>query len=285
MEVVLRPVNDAFLKEVVFPALEQGVVDAAPAIEHLIAQLGEDQTRVELELLLDRGIEGTFFGLEDERWSTSIYRLLFHEWKKSSRGGWGMVNESLAYAGDWDSTLHLSLMLEDPAYPYWDEVKASQFRTNFTASPFSEQGLASLTCGIWEPVPGFPPDQVLTVAGHGDYRPQDGVARADWSWRPLHVVNQWAAQLPNALSRLLEKESRRLRPVQAPEKHEVLQYWLGRTAQPPVLAVTFSGLGERSNEWIREIGYLAKMIRAAAAAQLGLTAVISHRGVDDYLER
>src|SRR6185503_7930940 len=106
-------------------------------------------------------------------------------------------------------------------------------------------------------------------------------ARADWSWRPVHVINQWAAHLPNMLSRLLEKESRRLKPVEAPEKHEVLQYWLGRIEEPPVLAVTFSGLGARSNEWIRELGQLARMIRRVAAKQQGLTAVISRRGGDD----
>jgi hypothetical protein len=281
MEVVLRPVNDAFLEQVVFPALELGVVDAAPALEHLLRFVEDEPTRVQLELLLDRGVDGSFFGLEDEQWSASIYRLLFHEWRPAGRS-WSLVPETLAYAGDWDATLHLSLMLEDLHYPYWDPVKAEQYRHNFLQSPSTEEGLAALTCGRWDPVPGFPPDQVLTVQGHGDYRPQEGVARADWAWRSLHAVNAWAAQLPNALSRLLEREARRLRPVDAPEKHEVLQFWLGRTAHPPVLAVTFSGLGERSNEWIREIGHLARVIRAAGAAQHGLTAIITHRGEVDY---
>jgi hypothetical protein len=172
-------------------------------------------------------------------------------------------------------------MLEDDAYPYFEEDKAQQYRVNFASSPFAEQGFASLTCGIWDPVPQFPPDQILTVQGHGDYRPNEGVARADWSWRPLHIVNQWAAQLPNMLSRLLQREARRLRPIDAPEKHEVLQYWLGRVEQPPVLAVTFSGLGAKSNDWIREIGHLATMIRQAAAGQHGLTAIISSRGSDE----
>ena len=286
MEVVLRPVNDAFLEQVVFPALELGVVDAMPAIEHLLRFLNDEHTRVQLELLLDRGVEGSFFGLEDEQWSSSIYRLLFHEWSVDrGGGGWNLVPETVAYAGDWESTLHLALMLEDVSYPYWDPSKAEQYRHDFIQSPLSKEGLASLTCGIWHPVPAFPPDQVLTVQGHGDYRPQEGVARADWSWRPLLAINGWAAQLPNALSRLLEKEARRLRPVEAPEKHEVLQFWLGRTPQPPVLAVTFSGLGARSNEWIREIGHLARVIRAASAAQHGLTAIITHRGDSDYLTR
>lgn len=284
MEVVLRPVNDAFLKQVVFPALELGVVDATPAIEHLLKFLNDEHTRIQLELLLERGVEGSFFGLEDEQWSSAVYRLLFHEWEHDS-GGWSLVAETVAYAGEWEATLHLALMLEDVHYPYWDMAKAEQYRHNFIQSPVAEEGLASLACGIWHPVPAFPPDQVLTVQGHGDYRPTEGVARADWSWRPLHSVNGWAAQLPNALSRLLEKEAKRLRPVEAPEKHEVLQYWLGRIAHPPVLAVTFSGLGEKSNEWIREIGHLARVIRTAAAAQHGLTAIITHRGDGDYLSR
>jgi hypothetical protein len=284
VEVVLRPVNDAFLRDIVFPALARGVVDAAPAIEHLVRRVKDETTRVQLELLLDRGIDGTFFGLEDDKWSSAIYRLLFHEWKLDGEG-WSLVPETAAYAGEWEPTLHLALMLEDASYPYWDARKAVEYRQNFLQSPFSDQGLASLSCGIWDPVPSFPPDQVLTVAGHGDYRPGAGIARADWAWRSADAVNQWAAHLPNALSRLLENESRRLRPVEAPERHEVLQYWLGRTSAPPLLAVTFSGLGARATEWIREIGHLARMIRAASAAHHGMTAIISHHGAEDDLRK
>jgi hypothetical protein len=284
VEVVLRPVNDDFLREVVFPALEMGVVDAVPAIEHLVKDLDDEPVRGALEILLERGVEGSFFGLEDDKWSTAIYKLLFTEWRMGGNG-WKMSSELSAYAGDWESTLHLALMLEDDAYPYFDDVRARAYRENFASSPFVEQGLASLVCGFWDPVPSFPPDQILHVQGDGAFKPGEKVARADWSWRPVHIVNQWAAQLPNALSRLLQKESRRLKPVDAPEKHDVLQYWLGRTEKPPVLAVTFSGLGPRSNEWIRELGQLARMLRQVAAQQQGVTAVISHRGDDDYFAR
>jgi hypothetical protein len=278
MEVVFRPVNDAFLHQVVFPALERGVVDAVPGIQHLVSNLGDDHTRAELELLLERGVEGSFFGLEDPRWSTSIYKLLFNEWTKGPNG-WTMSGEQLvAYAGDWENTLHLTLMLEEPGYPYQEDARAAEYRQNFVDSPFVEQGLATLACGLWNPVPAFPPDQILTDQGRGDFRPEEGVARADWAWRPLHVVNKWAALLPNQLSRLLEREARRLKPIEAPERHDVLQYWLGRIEEPPVLAVTFSGLGPGSNEWIREIGQLARMLRKVAEQQKGLTAVIDVRG-------
>lgn len=278
MEVVFRPVNDAFLRDVVFPALERGVVDAIPGVQHLIANLDDDHTRGTLELMLERGVEGSFFGLEDERWSAAIYKLLFNEWQRGP-AGWALAGEQLvAYAGDWENTLHLALMLEEPGYPYHDDQRAKEYRQSFAESPFAEQGLATLTCGLWNPVPAFPPDQILTDQGRGDFRPEEGIARADWSWRPLQVVNKWAAQLPNQLSRLLEREAKRLKPVEAPEKHDVLQYWLGRIDEPPVLAVNFSGLGPRSNEWIRELGQLARMIRKVAEQQRGLTAVISHRG-------
>jgi hypothetical protein len=281
VEVVLRPVNDRFLEVVVFPAMELGVVDAVPAIEHMLQHIDDEQAEVALEMLLDRGIEGSFFGLEDDKWSSAIYRLLFNEWEPHKKG-WRVTDNLNAYAGDWEGTLHLALMLEDEAYPYADEPKANWYRHNFYSSPFAEQGLSALVCGTWDPPPGFPPDQVLTVAGRGDFRPQEGIARADWSWRSLDVVNLWGAQLPNTLSRLLEKESRRLKPIEPPEKHEVLAYWLGRVPEPPTLAVSFSGLGEKSNLWIREIGMLARTIRDAAAKQHGLTAIISHRGESDY---
>lgn len=92
------------------------------------------------------------------------------------------------------------------------------------------------------------------------------------------AVSEWAARMPSALNRLLDREQKRLRPISAPEKHEVLDFWLGRTKEPPLLAVSFSGLGPRANEWIREIGAIAHVVRNAADAQQGLTAVISRTG-------
>jgi hypothetical protein len=89
------------------------------------------------------------------------------------------------------------------------------------------------------------------------------------------TVNRWAAKLPSALSRLLEREVRRLAPVSPPERHEILDYWLGRVLDPPLLAVSFSGLGPRASDWIREIGQLARLVRNTAAAQQGLTAVLT----------
>ncbi len=280
MEVVLRPVNDHFLKEVVFPAFKLGVIDAAPAIEHLLRHLNDEQTRIGLDLLIERGVEGSFFGLTDEKWTEACYRLLFVEWLRDT-DGWSIVSEYHAFAGDWETTLHLALMLEDANYPYFEPEKARAYREAFFEAPRHQYGLATMICGAWDPVPDFPPDQILTSNGHGEYQPSAGVARADWSWRPVHTLNQWAAQLPNALSRLLQREAKRLKPVVAPEKHEVLEYWLGRIPDPPVLAVNFSGLGPTAHEWIKEIGTLAHLIRSVAAHEQGLTAVISFRSTED----
>ena len=44
-----------------------------------------------------------------------------------------------------------------------------------------------------------------------------------------------------------------------------------------MMTVSFSGLGPRAHEWIREIGALAQVVRGAADLQQGLTAVISRR--------
>src|SRR5688572_1534885 len=103
MEVVLRPVNDRFLKEVVFPAMELGVVDAVPAIQHVLAHILDEKVRLSLEVLLERGVEGSFFGLEDDKWTTAVYRLLFNEWERH-RARWRMAENRTAYAGDWEST-------------------------------------------------------------------------------------------------------------------------------------------------------------------------------------
>ncbi len=277
MEVVLRPINDHFLQEVVFPAFELGVIDSGPAIEHLLKHLNDESTRVLLELLLDNTAGESFFSLTDDRWSQALYRLLFHEWFRDSEG-WAVTQQYLGFAGPWEETFHLALMLEEPDYPYADEGRADLSRRAFWGQPKKQYGLSSLLCGSWDPVPRFPPDQVLTVVGHGIFSPQTGTVRADWAWRPMLTVNKWAAKLPSALSRLLDREVKRLHPVDPPERHEILDYWLGRVDQPPILAVSFSGLGPRASDWIREIGQLAQLIRTAAAKQQGVTAVLGSQG-------
>lgn len=277
MEVVLRPVSDRFLQEVVFPALELGMLDAGPALEHLLANLTDEDTRSLLEMVLDGASGQTFFGLDDERWSQALYRLLFHEWFRDPEG-WHITQQYAGFAGAWEEAFHLCLMLEDPDYPYADEARAEAYRRVFWNTPKRTYGLSALLCGIWDPVPRFAPDQVLTVEGHGVYQPQQGIARADWAYRPMITVNRWAAKLPSVLSKLLEREVRRLHPVHPPERHEILDYWLGRVEQPPILAVTFSGLGPRASDWIRDIGQIARLIRDAAEQRQGFTVVLGGAG-------
>lgn len=273
MEVVLRPANDVFLAQVVFPAFEVGVRSAAPALEDLHGHLDDDETKVALELLLEQG-EPTLFGLDTLHWHRVVGALLFHGWRRTPRG-WAKGEPTFGYAGDFSETLHLALMLEAPDYPYFDVEKSRAYRETFFERTPQRDGLAAMLCGLWLPVPPFPPDQVLTVVGRGEYQPSTGLARADWSHRSLQVVNQWAARLPAALSRLLAREEQRLKPVEVPEKHEVLQYWLGRQLNPPPLPVTFSGLGPKGTVWLRELGTLARLLRETAASAQGLTSVLS----------
>ncbi len=276
MEVVLRPTNDQFLREVVFPSFELGVINAAPAIEHLLRHLNDEATRVLLEMVLEHSVEESFFGLSDLRWNEAIYRLMFYEWLPDS-DGWTIATQYSGYAGPWEETFHLALMLEDPDYPYADDTSAELYRRSFWGQPKKRFSLSTLMCGVWDPVPLFPPDQVLTTEGNGLYNPKQGIARADWSWRPMLTVSSWASRLPGILNGLLEREVRRLKPVEVPEKHEILDFWLGRIKEPPVLPVSFSGLGPRAGEWIREIGALAHVLRTAADHHQGISAVISRR--------
>jgi hypothetical protein len=259
-----------------FPAFELGVLDAAPAIDHLLRHLNDEHTRVLLDLVLEHSAQGSFFGLNDERWNEALYRMLFYEWLRDSEG-WTITQQHVGYAGPWEETFHLALMLEDPDYPYAEAERAELYRRAFWGQPKKRHGLSTLLCGAWDPVPSFPPDQVLTLDGNGLFDPRAGVARADWAWRPMLTVNQWAAKMPSALNRLLDREVKRLYPIDPPERHEVLDFWLGRVPHPPVLAVSFSGLGPRSHEWIQELGSMGQVVRNAAAQQLGLTAVISRR--------
>lgn len=277
MDVVIRPVNDGFLRKVVFPAFEAGVLDANSGVELLLKQVRDPPTRVSLEILVDGGLEGSFFGLDSERWVDSVYRLLFLEWVQG-KDGWHVASEYVGYAGDWHETMHLALMLEHPRYPYWDEREASAVREACVDAPYADLGLAALVCGLWDPFPSFPPDQAVSTVGRGAYHPAEEVAVADWCYRPADAVAHWDQQLAGKLSRLLKREEMRLRPLEMPESNEILDYWLGHAAEPPVLSVAFSGLGRRAAEWVRDIGALVRQVHAAAEAGQGLTTIVTSRG-------
>lgn len=280
MDVVIRPVNDAFLRKVAFPAFEAGVLDASAGVELLLKHVKDTDTRVALEILVDSGLEGSFFGLDSERWMDSVYRLLFLEWVKK-RDGWYVASEYVGYAGDWHETLHLALMMEHPRYPYWDEREAAAVREACIDAPYADLGLAALVCGLWDPFPSFPPDQVLSTVGRGAYHPAEEVAVADWCHRDAETVAYWDQQLANKLSRLLKREEKRLSPLELPEANDILAYWLGEVPEPPVLTVAFSGLGRRAAEWVRDIGALVRQIRMATGSEQGLTAIVTARGNPD----
>jgi hypothetical protein len=284
VDVTLRPVNDEFLERVVFPSLELGAAQARPAFEALLNYVSDEKTRGQLELLSEQCASEPLWGLRDERWCALAYHLLFSEWHQEN-GAWGPVAPWVAFAAPWGETLHLALMLDDPTFPYADAPSAEAAQRAFWEKPRRSVGLASLLCGAWEAAPRFPPERILTTTGPDPGPRQGGLVRSTWSWRPMLTVAQWAARLPSALSQLLEREVQRLRPVEALERHAILDYWLGREAEPPMLAVCFSGLGPRSFDWITEIGSLAHLIRAAAGAQRGLTAVLSQVGArgDDQI--
>ena len=155
MDVVIRPVNDRFLEEVAFPAFEAGVLDASAGLQALLEKLHDERTCLLLEMLLQHGVEGSFFSLEEDKWVETVYRLLFSEWIEEAEG-WTVSADYVGYAGDWEQTLHLCLMLEDPNYPYHDEVKARQARRDFLENPVAKQGLSALVCGLWDPLPPVP---------------------------------------------------------------------------------------------------------------------------------
>lgn len=275
MDVVIRPVGDRFLKEVVFPAFEVGMVDAAAGLDQLHGLIRDPHTQMAIEGLQERGVEGSFFSLDAQGWLDTVYRLLFFEWKRTADGGWTLGTEYIGYAGQLEEALHLTLMLEEPRYPYAEEEKARALRNTFVENPEPHFGIASLVGGSWFPIPAFAPDQVISLSGRGMYSPQDEIAFADWCYRPAQTVKVWKAQLAPKLEKLLDREAKRLAPVEMPERDDILAYWLGMHREPPVLAVTFSGLGPTSQQWIREIGALMQLVRDAAAHDQGLTAIIT----------
>lgn len=277
MDVVLRPVNDQFLEKILFPVFEMGMINAKVALERLHAMLGDQRTRLLLELILERGEDASLFPLQTDKWLEAVYRLLFWEWLQTP-DGYDISSEYIGYAGDRDETIHLALMLEHPRYPYWDEEQSRAVREACVDAPEKDLGLAAMLCGLWDPCPRFAPDQVLSTAGRGLYKPEDDLAVADWSYRNSSIVSFWARQLPTKLGRLLQREATRLKPLEMPETEEILDYWMGRAPEPPILTVAFSGLGKHASTWVRDIGLLVHQIRAAASLEQGLTSIVTARG-------
>lgn len=275
MDVVIRPANDVFLRQVVFPAFELSATAPHVAVEHLLHYLDDEPTRISLELLFDQ--THLTLGANNQRWNDLVYRLLFFDWLGDAEG-WTCGGAFSGYAAQWEESFHVALMLEDPDYQYAVPGQADHQRRAFWARPQEDLGLAALMCGVWDPPPAFTPSAVFSAAETTAQSMSAGNHRADWAWRPMTTVNRWAARLPGALNRLLAREVKRLHPIDPPERFELIDYWLGRNPEPPVLAVSFSGLGPWAHRWLLEVGQLAHLLRDAASAQQGLTAVMTRHG-------
>lgn len=276
MNLVIRPVRDVFLEEVVFPALAVGVVDAAAGLGKLLEPVADERVAWLLGQVLDRTVGGSFFGLVDDEWLELVHVLLFSEWERRA-DGWHVAREHPGYAGSYELGLHAALMLQDPGYPYATPLAAERFREEWLGRVI-RSGPVALAAGIWDPFPPFPPDQVLVTVGRSTYAPPENLAIADWSYRPSHAVQSWARRLDEQLRDLLGRERVRLGPVSLREANELLAYWSGRLPEPPALSVAFSGLGPGAAGWIREVAELSRVIRDAAAAGHGLTSLVTREG-------
>jgi hypothetical protein len=276
MNVVMRPVNDRFLTEVAFPAFERGAVDASQGLEALRSVVSDEQVAFLVDALLESGVQGGFFTLEADRWLEAVYRLLFSEWV-SQEGTWQVQTTPVGFAGGFEEVLQLSLLLEEPTYPYEHREAAQHFRGEYAAAPLRRPSLCGLVCGAWDPLPGFAPDQVLNTLGRGVYRPAEGLAVAEWSYRSHEQISHMRALLPDQLKALLERERARLAPLPLLEGRALLAHWLEGAPLPP-LGVAFSGLGSQAGEWAREIGNLVGLIRNAADSGRGLSLVMTGEG-------
>jgi hypothetical protein len=273
MEIVLRPIDDRFCQQAVLPFFTRAMGDVPGALEGLASVLGDEQTRFLCEQMLASAPQGGLSAIEKDSWAELVDRLVFQQWREGG-AGWEIEGHRAGYAGDWDEALHLALMVELVDYPYASAREARAVRDEFRLKPRSELGLASLVAGVWEPFPAFPPDQIFSTQGRGEYVPRQSFAFADWAWRPARAVAHWQAILPRKLERLVSREQDRLKLPSLPERDELLAWWAGKAPQPPPLAVAFSGLGPRAPGWIQELGILVGHVREAAREQSALVSLV-----------
>jgi hypothetical protein len=269
MDLVLRPVNDRFFHEQVLSFLSLAMSDSAGAVQTLLGQLDDDESRLLGGKLLASHIGGGLGGVEQVPWVALVDRLTQLQWEPGP-SGWRVLGERAGYVGDWDEALHLALMLEDPSYPYTEARASHGRREGFRRYPVADLGLASLIGGQWEPFPAFPPDRVFSTRGRGEYASRQQYAFADWAWRPASTVVQWSAQLESKLLRLLERERERLKPAEPPELEAVRSFFLGHSSECPELPEIL--VGSRGGSWAQRIGALAALVREAAREEAGLVA-------------
>lgn len=274
MELVLRPVHDDFLQQRVLPFLSRAMHDAPGALGELLGHLEDESVHLLCEQVLSSAMPGGLRGVEPEPWAELVDRLVFPQWGQGPQG-WRVVGQRAGYAGGWAEALHLALMVEEADYPYWDEREVQARCERWRLRPPAGAGLASLVAGLWEPVPDFPPAEVFTTQGRGEYHPELDYAFADWAWRPSRTVQHWQAHLRRKLERLLAREQARLQLPSLPERDEVLAYWCGQVGQPPPLTVAFSGLGRRSPYWVTELGVLTAQVREATLERAALVALVT----------
>ncbi|MET0405210.1 MAG: hypothetical protein ABW123_22540 [Cystobacter sp.] len=269
MDLVLRPVNDRFFHEQVLSFLSLAMSDSARALQALLGELDDDESRLLGSQLLASHIGGGLGGVAQAPWAALVDRLTRLDWV-AGEAGWRVRGERAGYVGDWDEALHLALMLEDPSYPYAEARLSHGRREGFRRHPVADLGLASLIGGQWEPFPAFPPDRVFSTLGRGEYASRQQYAFADWSWRPASTVLQWSAQLESKLLRLLERERERLHPLRPSELESVRDFFLGHAPECPALPEPL--VGARGGQWARRIGALAALVREAAREEAGLVA-------------
>lgn len=269
MDLVLRPVNDRFFHEHVLSFLSLAMSDSASALQTLLGQLDDGESSLLAGKLLASHIGGGLGGVEQTSWVALVDRLTRMQWAPGP-SGWRVLGERAGYVGDWDESLHLALMLEDPSYPYAQARASHGRREGFRRYPVADLGLASLIGGQWEPFPSFPPDRVFSTLGRGEYASRQQYAFADWAWRPASTVAQWSAQLESKLERLLARERERLESTQPPEWEAVRAWLLGQSTECPVVSEPLAG--PQGGAWVERIGQLAALVREAAREESGLVA-------------
>jgi len=198
-----------------------GVVHACPPSSTRSDTSTTSSVRGALEIMLERGVEGSFFRARGRQVTPHLQAALHRVADGRQRledvdrvSPTPATGEHAPPGAD----------VEDEAYPYFDDVRARAYRENSRRARSSSRG-RPLVCGFWDRCRRSRRDQILHVQTEGAFK-RARRSHADWSWRRSTSSTSGGAAAERGFAAAAEKRAGGSSPSTSPEARRAA-VWLG----------------------------------------------------------